>query len=417
MVGSSPGLNPMQSSPSAGISAPSLLTALALLWFAGTGMRITILAVPPVIPLIHGDLHMTETQVGLLMGLPLMMFALAAIPGSLLIARTGASRIVIAGLFIIACGSAARAAAINIWTLYAATALMGVGIAIMQPAMPTLVRNWIPQRIGLGSAVSTNGLMVGVMAGPALTIPLILPAVGQSWRMAFLVWTAPVVVAALLFLAIAPRDRQNPGDALGTGARRWWPDWKNPLLWLLALTFGSNNSFYFAVNAFLPDYLNSRGEGALIGAALGGMNGVQLIASFIMLAVAERMQRHTWPYLVFGLLPLAGLLAIVFGSGPWIVAGATAVGFSLAVTFVMTFALPPLLSPPDQVHRMAGGMFTISYTLAVIVPVVCGALWDLTGLPWMVFLPIGVAGVALTALGYFLSLKAASTNPSVQGDR
>ena len=84
-------------SPSAGTSAPSLLTALALLWFAGSGMRITILAVPPVIPLIHDDLHMTETQVGLLMGLPLMMFALAAIPGSLLIARTGASRIAIAG--------------------------------------------------------------------------------------------------------------------------------------------------------------------------------------------------------------------------------------------------------------------------------------------------------------------------------
>ena len=189
------------------------------------------------------------------------------------------------------------------------------------------------------------------------------------------------------------------------------------LLWLLALTFGSNNAFYFAVNAFLPDYLNSRGEGALIGAALGGMNGVQLIASFILLVAAERMQRRTWPYLVFGLLPVAGLFAIVFGSGLWIVAGATTVGFSLAVTFVMTFALPPLLSPPDQVHRMAGGMFTISYTIAVIVPVVCGALWDWTGLPWMVFFPIGLAGVALTALGYVLSLKAASMNPSVQGDR
>ena len=42
---------------------------------------------------------------------------------------------------------------------------------------------------------------------------------------------------------------------------RWWPDWKSPVLWLLALTFGSNNAFYYAVNAFLPTILNSRGEG------------------------------------------------------------------------------------------------------------------------------------------------------------
>ena len=89
-------------------------------------MRIPLLAVPPVIPLIHDDLHMTETQVGLLVGLPLMMFALAAVPGSLLIARTGAVRIAMAGLFVIALASAARAAAFDIWTLYAATIADGL---------------------------------------------------------------------------------------------------------------------------------------------------------------------------------------------------------------------------------------------------------------------------------------------------
>ena len=50
------------------------------------------------------------------------------------------------------------------------------------------------------------------------------------------------------------------------------------------------------------------------------------------------------------------------------------------MTFVVTFGLPAILSPPDDVHRMAGGMFTISYTIAVIVPILCGALWDLTGI-------------------------------------
>ena len=63
-------------------------------------------------------------------------------------------------------------------------------------------------------------------------------------------------------------------------------------------------------------------------------------------------------------------------------------GFGAAVTFVVTFGLPAILSPPDDVHRMAGGMFTISYTIAVIIPVICGACWDLTGLPWTAFMPM-----------------------------
>jgi len=48
------------------------------LWLAGAAMRLPLLAVPPVIRLIHDDLHMTETQVGLLIGIPLLMFAIAA---------------------------------------------------------------------------------------------------------------------------------------------------------------------------------------------------------------------------------------------------------------------------------------------------------------------------------------------------
>ena len=77
---------------------PHLFIVLALLWLAGAAMRIPLLVVPPIIPLIHDDLHMTETQVGALIGMPLIMFALAAVPGSLLIARFGVMLVAVAGL-------------------------------------------------------------------------------------------------------------------------------------------------------------------------------------------------------------------------------------------------------------------------------------------------------------------------------
>src|SRR5437763_9348188 len=95
-----------------------LTMRLCLLWLAGLSMRVTVLAVPPVLPLIRADLSLSETGVGFLIGLPLITWSLAAVPGSLLIARFGATRTLIAGLGLAALAGAARGGAGNAAALY-----------------------------------------------------------------------------------------------------------------------------------------------------------------------------------------------------------------------------------------------------------------------------------------------------------
>jgi CP family cyanate transporter-like MFS transporter len=389
--------------PGQGPAAPSLSLVLILLWLAGATIRIPLIAVPPVIPLIHDDLHMSETQVGLLMGLPLSMFALAAIPGSLLIARFGVLLVATSGLAIATFAAATRAMAFDIWTLYAATLAMGFGVAIFQPALPTLVRLWAPTHAWLANAVSTNGMLMGATLTVAISIPVVLPLVGGSWRLDLLAWSLPGLVATLLYIFAAPRQRGTDGPR--DVPTRWWPDWRSRQLWLLGIALGVNNALWFSANAFIPDYLTSIGRGSLIGPTLAWLSGAQVIGSFFMLVTAERLQRQSWPFTIFGPVTLAGLLGIVLCDGIWIVVSAAAAGLGAAVTFIVTFGLPAILSPPGEVHRMAGGMFTISYTIAVIVPIVCGALWDLTGLPWTAFMPMALCAVILTIFGTLLTRK------------
>lgn len=379
-----------------------LLRLLCLLWLTGVSMRITILAVPPVIPLIHAELHLSEAQVGFLVSLPLLVFALAAVPGSLLVHRLGTFLTLIVGMVVIAAASAARGGAIGVWTLFAATFVMGFGVAIMQPALPALVREWMPERIALGAATSTNGLVTGGMLAPALTAPMVLPLTGNSWRLDFVAWSIPVLATALIFMLFAPRSGAAP-TALPT-EQRWWPDWKSPLVWLLGLTFGANNSMYFGTNAFLPDYLASHGRGELIGPALVAVNGAQLVATLLLIPFADRLQRwRSLPYLVFGPISVVSAIGFVFSSGVWIVAWAAIIGFSTAITFAVMLSLPPTLSKPGDVHRTAAGMFTISYSCAVIIPTLSGGVWDLTGVPWSVFLVLAFCAIAQTILGVALS--------------
>ena len=69
------------------------------------------------------------------------------------------------------------------------------------------------------------------------------------------------------------------------------------------------------------------------------------------------------------------------------------------MTMTPILALPPLLAAPSDVPRTAAGMLTISYTCAIIIPTICGALWDVTGKPWTVFVPVVICAVTLTVLG------------------
>jgi CP family cyanate transporter-like MFS transporter len=380
-----------------------------LLWIAGIGLRVTILAVPPLIRQIHDDLGLTETEVGILSGLPPVLFGLAAVPGSLLIARFGMIPAVAVGLLATALGGALRGAAPDFVLLCAATVLTGIGVAVMQPALPPLVRAWLPERIGFGTAVYTNGLLVGEIIPVMLTIPLVLPLVGDSWRLAFVVWALPCAAFALVVFALAPR----PAVDAKTAARpRWAPDWRSGLIWRLGLMFGATNATYFSTNAFIPDYLHQLGRPDLIGPALSALNVGQLPATVLLLVGAGRLiGRHgiqTWPYMACGALALACMLGLLLGSGWFIVAAAGVLGFSCGTSLTLLLALPPLLSAPGDTHRMTAGIFTISYSCAVIVPIVSGLSWDATGIPATAFIPIGLGNLLLIGLAPTLRASAPS---------
>jgi MFS transporter, CP family, cyanate transporter len=383
----------------AGLSRGRLLKLLFLLFLAGVALRMTILAMPPVIPLVHDELHMSETQVGLLVGLPLALFAIAAVPGSLLIARIGTYFAVIIGMVIAALASGARAAAVDVPTLYAAAIATGFGVAIMQPGMPTLVREWLPGRIGLGTIAYTSGMLIGSTASSALTIPYVLPLLGGSWRHDLVFWAVPALLIVPLFYLLSPKRIDRPGARSAIGGR-WWPDWSNPLTWFLGLTLGSNNSAFFSTNAFLGEYLASLGKTDLLGVAFAWLNGVQIAAPFILLLMTKRFERRAWPFLLFGPILLASFLALIFvPSNLGILVSVGLIGFTTAITFTPALALPAILSAPGDVPRTSAGMFTVSYTCAIIIPTISGALWDLTGRPWTAFLPLCLCAVGLTIFG------------------
>jgi len=370
---------------------------LSLLWLCGACLRLTVLATPPVVPLLHADLHLSETAIGWLSSLPPMLFAIMAVPGALLIARFGILPALVMGLLIDAFGSAARGFYPDAISLYVSTMVMAAGVAIMQPVLPPLVRTWFPQRIGFATAIYTNGLLVGETLAVALTIPFLLPLVNDSWRLSFVVWSAPVLVTALLVIACVS-SFGGASQAMASTNRKWWPDWRQPLIWRLGLILGSINAMYYVTNAFLPDYVIAAGRPDLISKSLTALNLCQLPASVVMLGVAGRLVKEPWAYRVTGGLAALCVVGMMTTTDFWIVVWAGLLGFVSSMTLVLTLALPSVLGAPDDVHRTSAGMFTISYSIAMVLSIGGGWLWDLTGLPVAGLAPAAVCGLVIVAL-------------------
>jgi MFS transporter, CP family, cyanate transporter len=371
-----------------------VLTCVALLWLAGSAMRMTILTLPPLIPLIHDDLDMSQTAVGIVTGLPPVLFAAAAVPGSLLIARLGPLPTLMIGLVTTGLGSALRGLAFDLPVLYGATVVTAFGVAIMQPSMPPLVRDWLPQRIGFATAIYTNGLLVGEALAVALTLPVVLPLAG-SWRLALVAWGVPCVLIALCVLVFAPRPEQTSRYA---PSRRWWPDWHKGMIWRLGVMLGTVNAMYFTTSGFIPDFLNQSGRPDLISPTLTALNLAQIPASVLLVFYVGHWVRRPAAYLVCGAACFVSFLGIMFGSGLMIVASAALFGVAGTAILVFMLTLPALIAPPEDVHRVTAGMFTISYSCAVIVPIISGLLWDLSGSAVSAFYPIIACSLVLMAL-------------------
>jgi CP family cyanate transporter-like MFS transporter len=338
-------------------SSTRLFSALTLLWLTGNALRLTVLAVPPVIPLIHDDLQLTATQVGILTGLPSMLLAAAAVPGSLLIAKLGVRSALVVGLVVNAMAGAVRGAFPNVLWLYAMTIATAAGVAVMQVTMPSAVRAWLPDRIGFATAVYTNGLLIGEVLPVMLTLPLVLPLVG-NWQWGFVVWSAPVLLIAIL-VQIFPPTRASGASPVRV---RWWPDWGNKLIWRLGFMLGTVNALYFRQRVHpefsarpRPERMDQRrADRAERWTAARLFRVARLCASVGIESLAYRRlrrDRHGGD---------------ADGSGPVIVAGTTLVGLCCASILVLVLALPPLLAKPDDVHRVTAAMFTISYSCGVI---------------------------------------------------
>jgi len=393
---------------------PTRWRMLALVTAVYTCFGITVSTIAPVVGPIIDDLHMTNWQMGLVLGVWQLVFIGTAPPLGALVDRIGERLAIAVGLAVILASLALRGLAVNFPTLLLAVAIFGVGGPIISVGVPKVVALWFDRRErGPAAGTYVIGRDVGVAVVLATAASFVVGLTG-SWRGMSLVYGVFVFVVLVAWLAFAknappgaqaqraePQSAEECEASDDAGGSLALLRLRNVQLVLLLgfATFFLNHGL---VN-WLPSLLEESGrslESAGRWVALG--LGVSMIGHILVPTIA----RHGYRAWALGIMLAVGSATSV---GLLFTTGAAQVAMLLVGTLarmptmqVLTLVLMETKGiGARRIGAAAGLFFAASEIGGFSGPLIMGVLRDLTG---DLFLGVIVLSVTTAVLTLFTPL-------------
>ncbi|HEX2527490.1 MAG TPA: MFS transporter [Geminicoccus sp.] len=186
---------------SAAVRQPSSdLKVIGLIGAAHFASHFYHLALPPLFPILKGELGVSWAELGVLTSVFFAASGLCQAPAGFLVDRFGAHWVLIAGLTLLATATGLSALAPGWATLIPLSALAGIGNSVFHPAdYAILGRRIRPDRMARAFSVHTIGGTLGWAVAP---IFIVTAAEFLGWRAALLGAAVPgLLIAAILFVS------------------------------------------------------------------------------------------------------------------------------------------------------------------------------------------------------------------------
>ncbi|KQR88636.1 MFS transporter [Microbacterium sp. CFBP 8790] len=378
------------------------LAAAAIVLLALT-LRIAVASLSPLLTTIQRDFDVPAAIVGLIGMAPPVAFALAGTVTPAIERRIGLERLVLVAAVVAAAMLGLRAAAVDAFSLLAATAGVFGAVGIANVLLPAVVKKYFPTRIGVMTTVYSTTMAVATFTPPLVAVPL---ADAVGWRGSFLVWAVVAVAAVVPWIAMSLRARASRADIVeAPRASVLSRIVRVPQTWALVATFAVNSSVAYGLFAWLPPLLIDVAgvEPAEAGSLLALFSFMGLPVSLVVPLLVGRM-RSTAPFYVVAVgAGLAGVAGLLFAP-------------TLATTlWVVLIGLPPLMFPMvlvlfglrtrshDTAVALSGLVQSVGYGIAALMPLAIGVTHELTGGWTAGLLLLGAAVILVIPAGFIVS--------------
>ena len=339
---------------------------------------------------IRSELHLTATQMGLLLSVFSLAYGFAQLPLIGLLDRAGTRIILGAGLAIWSTAQVLTGFVRGLPAFLALRVLLGAGEAPFYPSGVRSVREWFPpEGRGRATAVMSMSQTIGLAIAPPVLTGLMLR---MGWRAMFITLGAAGLLMAFVWVALhRPRSatgfREENESAAHEGA--WKALIRQRTVWGMMLGFGGINYTNWLYTTWLPGYLQNERHLSLSRsgwvaafpflAGAAGMFSSGTLADRLARAGARLTTVHRCN-IVAGMVVSAGsTLAVAHSSSTF---GAVS-GISLALFFIhyagtSGWGYVQIVSPSHSVASLSALQNFASFMIASAAPVLTGWILDRT---------------------------------------
>ncbi|OEI77703.1 MFS transporter [Enterobacter sp. ku-bf2] len=347
-------------------TSPLLFAVIAFI--VGLNLRPILASVGPLFSVLQREAGLTATQFSLLTTLPVAMMGLAALCGPWLLARIGAVRGIMLGLFILLVACSLRGFSTSLTGLMGTALLGGASIGTIQALMPALIKKAYTQTASTIMSLFSTGIMAGAAVAAASAEPLfswlsLKPALAMAGVLALL--------ALMLWLPLVkqPQGEQTAHEPVTLSSSRTG---------LLLLFFGVGTGAYTLVLAWLPPlYIQAGWSARSSGYMLAWLTLTEVAAGFAVSALIGKFPDRRVPLITVLLLLLAGLLCLVFSPGTTPVLSTLLLGIGIGALFPLSLIVTfDHARTPAQAGKLLSKVQGGGYMLAALMPLVAGIVRD-----------------------------------------
>ncbi|WP_367387108.1 MFS transporter [Bacillus vallismortis] len=343
--------------------------------FIAFNLRPAITSVGPVISSIRADLHMSNGTAGFLTALPLLSFAVLSPLAPKFGQRLGNERTLWLGLLILLIGILLRSAGL-ISALFAGTALIGIGIAIGNVLLPSLIKHKYPEKSGIMISLYTTSMCIFAALASGVSVPLAAQMEG-GWKQAFLLWGGLAFLALLIWIPqLRHRDTANKAVKLQTSSI-----WASKMAWHVTIFMGLQSFLFYSSIAWFPEILRSHGiDTSTAGWMVSLMQFASLPSTFLTPVFADRLKHQRGIVAGLTAVYLIGLCGLLAGGSHILLAvWMIIIGIGQGSSISLALTLIGLRSENAQQAAALSGMSqSFGYLLAAVGPIFVGYLFDQT---------------------------------------
>lgn len=376
-----------------------LMIGVSLL-LIGLNLRPILASVGPLLPSIQQDISLSFALASMLTLLPVLAMGMGCFVGFKIAKGLGFANTVTVSLLFLLIATAMRFWVETANALICSALLAGMGIALIQTLMPTLIKQNFADKTPLMMGLYVTAIMGGA-ALAASSAPFI--AADLGWRAGLGHWTWLALIAILLWIV----SRKHLALPSHTDKQAEYSFWRYRRSWLLALFFALGTSCYVCVLAWLAPYAIELGYSQTqAGLALGFLTSMEVIAGLVFPWLASKSTDRRAIIALLCLLQLIGFMGFALAPQVSIFLWAALAGLGIGGIFPLSL----IVTMDHQQNPLLAGKLTafvqgIGYSIAAISPWIAGLIRDN-------FQSFNMAWLLLAALSVIAYLLSRQFNPS-----